>query len=310
LKVFVGGERYTRAVLRPAHDRQILSVRNLVSLDGIYSDTYSVYARQWRLQSQGVDIEAGKIAKTYEAPERMGIWSTPDKSFYYIYITDFIGGAAQEKYMNEQMKKLVAAKPAKIVIDLASNPGGETRMAQRFMSFLLNRGTRFASKLKIRTNRWRQPKNFIWISRERKKLLTRQYRALRKMPKRGRWRVGNLLKSTFGNRSHTPEIIVVVGPATRSAATMLAMTLKEFGGAKIVGRIGDISAKTSCTAVAGNHVLPRTKIQVAIPLVCFDRNVQKVSDEKALAPDYRIAGEVTNSNKLLMESLVQAFEPR
>ena len=185
-----------------------------------------------------------------------------------------------------------------MILDLSENPGGQTKEASRLLSYFLPKSHQIAKKV-YRKSRVQADKSFLPFSSKRMKQHKKNVREFRKVRrKRGRYTL-NVRRRSFGHPSYKGKLTVLVSPLTHSAATMVALTLKQQRKATVIGYPGGGSTTTSCFAAAGTYALPISKIEVIIPETCFLRSRSGRDRSKRLVPDIEVSPLARNSNMLL-----------
>ena len=233
------------------------------------------------------------------------------KNVYFLKIGSFVGGKKFDTLINNTMRKVIAAKPAHVIIDLTDNPGGRILSASKFLSYFLATGHRPARYLRVKNPAGRIKDPIIWKSVKRKKAHFKSMRTFRRVKqRRGQYKLPYRSRS-YGNPDYKGKITVLVGPRTHSAATMVAVILKNKRNAKIIGHINKRSASTACYAPGGSFRLKNTRLLVDIPFACYDRDRKKYSGQEILKPDIEVNPMVSSSSNLggrIIEAALQELE--
>lgn len=232
----------------------------------------SMRGRASALKSLGIAANERDWEFAYDLARQALVRSNENKSIFYIYLPSFDGAKAQSRYFDEQLRRLVKANPAHVIVDLTDNPGGWQGNAQQFMSYFLHTSSRFRIRARSRIMKNISDSNYIWHDKIHREWYSGHVRQYKRVRKRGRFYRLNERPQSFGNTSYKGKLTVLVSPKTGSAATTVATILKRKIGATIVGDIGDASMKTSCSGSPGAHLLPNSGTAILVPLVCGDRH--------------------------------------
>ncbi len=264
------------------------------------------------LERLGISIRESEWRHAQKSYEQILVRASSDQSIYYVYVPSFGGGVRQTKAIDTQIRDIVKAGPNHVIVDLMDNPGGNSPVAQRFLSYFLTTSSRVGSHMRAQIAEEISDPDFFWFSSETRKIFTQDIKQFRRVRKRkGQYRLG-IASTSFGNKSYRGELTVLINPKTDSAATFVATTLKRKMGAKIVGNIGDASMKTSCASAPGAHQLPNTRVRILIPLMCVDRHKGARNRGNLLRPDVLVDiskdhSGLTNVN--ILKAAVDAIGP-
>ena len=220
------------------------------------------------------------------------------KKVYFLKISSFVGGKKFDKLIDKSLRKIISTKPSHVIIDLTDNPGGRILSASKFLSYFLPTAHRPARYLRVKNPARKIRAPIVWKSAKRKKGHFKNMRAFRRIKRRkGQYRLPYRNRS-YGHPDYKGGITILVGPRTHSAATMVAVILKNKRNAKIVGYINKRSATTACYAPGGSFRLKNTRVLVDIPFFCYDRNKKDFLGQEYLKPDIVVNPMVSASSNL------------
>lgn len=262
----------------------------------------SMRGRSSALKSLGITSHERDWEFAFDVARQALVHSNANKSIFYIYLPSFDGAKAQSKYFDDQLRKLVKANPAHVIVDLTDNPGGWQGNAQQFMSYFLHTSSRFRIGVRSRIKKNISDSNFIWHDRKHREWYSAHVRQYGRVRKRGRFYHLNDTARSFGNTSYKGKLTVLVSPKTGSAATTVATILKRKIGATIVGDIGDASMKTTCSSSPGAHLLPNSGTAILVPLVCGDRHPEARRKGNLLRPDIPV--DIAKQNSRMTNAII------
>ena len=243
---------------------------------------------------QGKDFYRDYIDKDIQSY----LYYNQSKKVYFLKLGEFTGGKKFDRLIDKSLRKIIAAKPDHVIVDLTDSPGGRILSASRLLSYFLPKAHRPARYVRVKnpSRKLRQP--IVWKTAKRKKAHFKSMKIFRRSKRRkGQYRLRYSNKS-FGNPDYKGKISVLVSPRTHSAATMVAAILKNKRNAKIIGYINKRSIATACFSPGGSLRLKNTRVMVDIPFTCFDRDKKTYEGQEFLKPDIVVNPMVSSSSNL------------
>ena len=242
---------------------------------------------------------------------KMFVRTSTQPSVHYVYVNRFDGKEAQAVAIDREMRLLVDANPDNVIIDLTDNPGGSFANSQRFLSHFLKTANRTSATMRARRTNMKLDEEFVWLRR----VDPNNFAKFIKQFRRGKRRSGQFVLTetprSFGNRSYSGNLVVLVSPKTGSAATTVATILKRKAGATIVGDIGNASMKTTCSSAPGAFPLGETHVQIMIPMDCRDRHRDARTRGNLLKPDVQVdlsAQDSRRTNAAILSAAIDALD--
>ena len=264
------------------------------------------------LKRNNFSYQGGDFNRDYFNKEiQTYLYYNKSRKIYFLKIGVFTGGKKFDRQLDKNLRKVIAAKPDHVIVDLTDSPGGRILSASRLLSYLLPKAHRPARYVRVKnpSRKIRQP--MVWKTDKRKKAHFKSMRNFRRSKRRkGQYRLHYRNKS-FGHPDYKGKITVLVSPGTHSAATMVAAILKNKRNAKIIGCINRRSITTACYSPAGSFRLRNTRMLVDIPFTCFDRDKKKYSGQEFLKPDIVVNPMVSSSSNLggrIIEAALRELE--
>ncbi len=226
---------------------------------------------------------------------------------YYIYVSSMLGGKKKQKTLNSYLRKIIRNKPEHVILDLTENSGGSMRNAGQLISYFLNRSHKLFNHVRIRHGNTNMGKTFTWNSEEIRKAHRRTIRQFKRTRRRnGQYRLP-VRRTSYGNPDYKGKLTILVGPATRSAATTATIVLKRKRKTNIIGYLSN-NAKTACFAAAGHFQLKNTGIKILVPSTCYDRHPDASKTGNSLKPDIEVDILAAGSTDLSLKILQTALE--
>ncbi|MEM1317673.1 MAG: S41 family peptidase [Pseudomonadota bacterium] len=240
------------------------------------------------LQRNGMDFASKWTAQRAEWDQnKLLIAFSQDNKTAYFRIEQFLETDEQRQAVADIMRKIIKKDPEHLILDLSGNPGGWIDATGHLMSFLLRRAHRPAVAVRMRDTKFDKRGKFTYLSKQRQRASRKSVRQFRRVKPRNGTRLLRYTRRRYGNPSFNGRLTIMVGPRTFSAATMAVTTLRTVRRAptRVVGLAMGGSNHTSCFAASGYYTLPRTKLQIAVPSMCYDRQRGKRRPDDTLRVD-------------------------
>jgi len=243
-----------------------------------------------QLQSDKFELEYWDLEDTGSTSLKLSThlsfkWSR-NGDIAYLRIGDFNRSELRDNELKLALGKVIKKKPETLILDLRYNNGGFIRQAQLVAAHLMPRAHRLWDEVSVVNTDRKLPANYYLARWATKDAILETRRFFRRIGPKGRKRTASQNKTSFGLPDFKGEVLVLVGPATHSAAARLAGFLQQNRRAKIFGHLESASTRTACVAPSGFYSLKHSKLKVAIPDMCFRIRKGAKKNGGRLVPDF------------------------